>query len=502
MGSEGVRAAEPGPENFMYLPWADVDRQTSRRLPVPPARYDAEISNAYKSTCGGNNLPANIYAAYAGSFRDGPFRKGAWGRRMSYARDALGGNGAQWAQADFTTWLDGGRRCEEGSPGYNRFVLTQRAFAGVSSSVSRHVQESMRLATQSMLDTRLFHYSRRRNRILFDGSVLNMHQEKGWLTSDRRLRNRLADRGGFEELMSRNSYGFYRNREGDDLVLGDNYILWGTFSPAVSFAAQFVKGEDNRQTVSGQALVIRNGQGIWHPVVEHAGDVLAYLRELETRETPISEKPLSLSEVLGRYGYLYLGNGSGKKAGETFKRAAMTYESVGRIWSMDEIGVSGGVAITNRLWYRAAEQYYLASAVYVAMGEFSSAGGMLHDMTRCLIMAGIEYSDKVQKIETAVAKLGSNHNGRNSAPPRAGGGQAVAGGSSVTGLAETGETSSGAASGASPYSRALPVTPQGRLARAAGFFISRSRVMAQYRAPRHAWLSGAILFNPKLALAR
>lgn len=477
MGPTYIEPFESG--NFGYLPWAaEVNPGTYS----PPKRYYNELFDTYINVCGDSTVIsvhgvpnggfvevtpfAQTYANYAASFREGSFL-----RRLSHFFSL---NGTMWAQKDFGKWLNGGNRCPEGTPGYEKLMPAQ----GVAENGAP--LQRVRSVAGAMLSTNLFHFDREQNSVVFDQSILEMNFES------QRSKNQLAKRGGFQILSPSDHIEVYKNGAGDILLIGKDAISWSTADRSASFGAQFVLDEHGRAISGKTAFMVRVGNIGQHPLLKSSGNIVAYVDSLNESDIPSAEEPLPINEVLGVYGYSYVGNNLGINADESvadhFKHVAVAYEISYTRWNTSRgIDTKRRDDISERLMYSAAEQYYIASAAYLSIGNLPSARSMLDDMSRCLNAAGVKYSNEVQIIEKALSRLIERSHKRNSAPPRPGGT------STVGGLAIVNETGSTATQGASHYTQALQIAGFRNILLSTKVYQAQSSTMAHPPATCPAW---------------
>ncbi len=392
-------------ENFGYLPWATLDPQTLAPPTVPPVRYFNELYAVYDDVCGGATGPSDpafisTYANYAGSFASGALK-----RRFFYG---ISLDRSAWAGSDFGRWLDGGKMCAEGSPGFESHMPLRTA-------VNEGIYERLRGAAKAMLPVDFFGFEQGKERPVFYASIANIDY-----TSPGKRRT-FAGTSGFAEVYPSESTGVYRNGSGDFLVMGTEEISWTPKDRMAHFGGRLVVGKDGWVVGSEDVFVVRKGTGAVHPLFEHAEEAVRFIDGLEGDSVPRRSRPLPVGEFLEAFGYRYVGNGSAAAASGYFKNIALDYEAASRKWFTMKGGAYGEVVVGEML-YNSSEQYFLAAAAYLANGEYTTAMSMIEQMRSQMLNAGIKYDDKMVKgLEGAIDRLMDRSYRSRSGPPKNGG---------------------------------------------------------------------------------
>jgi len=444
-----IRGGDVGPEYiepvqnqyFGYLPWAELNESDLSPSTNVPEKYYNELSDTYSGICGDSNVISvrgqpdgrfvqttpfiETYANYAASFRDGSFL-----RRLSYL---FSWNGNRWVKNDFAAWLDGGRMCAEGTPGYEKFMPQG--------------EDAMpRSVAQALLGTRIFHYDSEKRRIVLDENTMDLDFDS------ERAKRRLASQAGFREIRPDDPVNVYRNEAGDLLVIKRQAITWSSAENRANIGAHFGSSDDalsehifadHHSRADVEVLLVRNGTGSEFPLLENVEKILAYIDGIEGDLIPDENRQLPLEEVLAAFGYNYSGRGDATAVGDYFYRVAMNYEMAAGMWVAPK-SEAQEADVRSILSYNAAEQYYLAAAVSLATGRFITATSMLGQMEQHLRKAGIDFDEELKKIEGAISRLNERSYRRNSGGPRNSGGVAGGSGEEIT-SAESAAASTGAA---------------------------------------------------------
>lgn len=443
-------------ENFSHLPWATLDPQTLTPVTTPPVSYYNELHGVYDEVCGGAAAPtdpafASTYADYAGSFG-----KGASGRRFSYM---LSLDGRGWAINDFARWLDGGRRCPEGSPGFESHMPLR-------TEVNRDIYDRLRGVAKATLPLKIFFFEQGIERPAFDAGIVGIDY------SSSSKRESFAKRSGFAEVHPSEPTGVYRSGSGDFLVMGSQEISWTPKSNMAHFGGRLMVGKDGRVIGSEDVFVVRKGAGTAHPLFEHAEEAVEFINGLEGDGVPRRSRPLPVGEVLESFGYRYVGNGSAAVASEVFKNIALDYEMASRKWFTVKSGTRGE-GVVGELLHNSSEQYFLAAAAYLANGEYTTSISMIEQMRSQMQHAGIKYDDQmIRKLEKAVDALMDRSYRSRSGPPKNGG-------VPVGGLMDSGEAVPSAGPSTANVSRMSAI----RVPSADFCFLNSLRLYLSWQAP-------------------
>jgi len=399
-------------ENFGYLPWAEWDPNTFDPITKPPERYFNTIFDTYKEVCGDSTADTTpfitMYANYAGSFENGSF----W-RRLSYF-SPFNWNKTRWVHNDVKSWLGGGRRCPEGTPGYEKFMPQSQ-------------DARLRSVAKAMLATGIFHFDSEKNTVVFDEEILDLDFDS------ERASRRLAAGAGFREIRPDDPTRVYRNGTGDLLIIGRESISWGSADNLANLGVRIVVNDDAVSSTAVEVFLLRKGAGSEHPLLEHAEEAATYIDEISDYLIPGRGSHLPLGEIMAAFGYSYSGSEDPSVVGDYFLRAAMNYEFAAGRWLAEADG-DQSEGIRRVLLYKAAEQYYLAVVAHLAAGNFTTAASMLDQMGYHLSKIGVDYEAKLRMVERALGGLSERSYRRNTGGPQ--GGNGILGGGTASQLPE------------------------------------------------------------------